>query len=50
MAGYCTLVGAVYLSMAPLAYRALTQSPANKIKKRKLRQTMSRGDISKVTQ
>ena len=30
MAGYCTLVGAVYLVMAPLAYRALAQSPANK--------------------
>jgi hypothetical protein len=29
MAGYCTLVGAVYLAMAPLAYRALANSPAN---------------------
>jgi DNA-binding transcriptional LysR family regulator len=29
MVGYCTLVGAVYLAMAPLAYRALAQSPAN---------------------
>ncbi len=29
MAGYCTLVGAVYLAIAPLAYRALAQSPAN---------------------
>jgi hypothetical protein len=29
MAGYCTLVGAVYLAMAPLAYRVLSQSPAN---------------------
>ena len=26
MAGYCTLVGAVYLAMAPLAYRALAHS------------------------
>jgi hypothetical protein len=31
MAGYCTLVGAVYLAMAPLAYRALGQSPPNRI-------------------
>jgi hypothetical protein len=30
MVGYCTLVGAVYLAMAPLAYRALAQSPSNK--------------------
>jgi hypothetical protein len=29
MAGYCTLVGAVYLAIAPLAYRALANSPAN---------------------
>jgi hypothetical protein len=29
MVGYCTLVGAVYLAMAPLAYRALAQSPSN---------------------
>jgi hypothetical protein len=29
MVGYCTLVGAVCLGMAPLAYRALAQSPAN---------------------
>jgi hypothetical protein len=27
MAGYCTLVGAVYLAMAPLAYRVLRQTP-----------------------
>jgi len=26
MAGYCTLVGAIYLAMAPLAYRALAHS------------------------
>jgi hypothetical protein len=31
MVGYCTLVGAVYLAMAPLAYRALAQSPSNQI-------------------
>src|ERR1700716_3951001 len=36
MVGYCTLVGAVYLAMAPLAYRALTQSPANKTEKKKI--------------
>jgi hypothetical protein len=36
MAGYCTLVGAVYLAMAPLAYRALAQSPANKTEKDKI--------------
>lgn len=36
MAGYCTLVGAVYLAMAPLAYRALAQSPANKIEKKRI--------------
>jgi hypothetical protein len=36
MVGYCTLVGAVYLAMAPLAYRAFTQSPANKIEKKKI--------------
>jgi hypothetical protein len=36
MAGYCTLVGAVYLAMAPLAYRALAQSPANKPGKKKI--------------
>jgi hypothetical protein len=36
MAGYCTVVGAVYLAMAPLAYRALAQSPANKPEKRKI--------------
>lgn len=29
MVGYCTLVGAVYLAMAPLAYRALAASPSN---------------------
>jgi hypothetical protein len=29
MAGYCTLVGAVYLAMVPLAFRALSNSPAN---------------------
>jgi hypothetical protein len=29
MVGYCTLVGAVYLAMAPLAYRALALSPSN---------------------
>ena len=33
MAGYCTLVGAVYLTMAPLAYRALKQEPSKKSKK-----------------
>lgn len=27
MAGFCTLVGAVYLAMAPLVYRALRQMP-----------------------
>jgi hypothetical protein len=27
MAGFCTLVGAVYLAMAPLEYRALRQTP-----------------------
>jgi hypothetical protein len=27
MAGYCTLVGAVYLAMAPLVYRVLRQTP-----------------------
>jgi uncharacterized membrane protein YfcA len=26
MVGYCTLVGAVYLAMAPLAFRALSNS------------------------
>jgi|SRR6478609_456153 len=31
MAGYCTLVGAVYLTMAPLAYRALKQEPSKKL-------------------
>jgi hypothetical protein len=36
MAGYCTLVGAVYLAMAPLAHRALAQSPANKPKREKI--------------
>jgi hypothetical protein len=30
MAGSRTVVGAVYLAMAPLAYRALAQSPANR--------------------
>jgi len=35
MAGYCTLVGAVYLAMAPLVYRALAQSPANASENRK---------------
>lgn len=35
MVGYCTLVGAVYLGMAPLAYRALAQSPANASTKRR---------------
>jgi hypothetical protein len=35
MVGYCTLVGAVYLAMAPLAYRALALTPANKIEKKK---------------
>jgi hypothetical protein len=29
MVGYCTLVGAVYLAMAPLAYRALANFPSN---------------------
>jgi hypothetical protein len=29
MAGYCTLVGTVFLAMAPLAYRALANSPSN---------------------
>src|SRR5579871_5010757 len=27
MAGYCTFVGAVYLAIAPLAYRALSEVP-----------------------
>jgi hypothetical protein len=27
MAGFCTLVGAVYLAMAPLVYRVLRQTP-----------------------
>jgi hypothetical protein len=36
MVGYCTLVGAVYLAMAPLAYRVLAQTPANKIEKKKI--------------
>lgn len=31
MAGYCTLVGAVYLAMAPLAYRALVSVPTVKV-------------------
>lgn len=30
MAGYCTLVGAVYLTMAPMALRALKQRPQTK--------------------
>jgi hypothetical protein len=30
MAGFCTLVGAVYLAMAPLVYRVLAQSPSNR--------------------
>jgi len=36
MAGYCTLVGAVYLAMAPLAYRALSHTPANAAPKKKV--------------
>ncbi|SRR6266849_7026754 len=36
MVGYCTLVGAVYLAMAPLAYRALAQSPANSMEKERI--------------
>jgi hypothetical protein len=35
MVGYCTFVGAVYLAMAPLAYRALAQSPVLKTEKKK---------------
>lgn len=31
MVGYCTLVGAVYLAMAPLAYRLLANSSANQV-------------------
>jgi hypothetical protein len=31
MVGYCTLVGAVYLAMAPLAYRALSNSSSNSV-------------------
>jgi hypothetical protein len=30
MAGYCTFVGAVFLTMAPMAYRALANAPRQK--------------------
>jgi hypothetical protein len=33
MAGYCTFVGAAYLAMAPLAYRALSQNLVAKPRK-----------------
>ncbi|MEA2914183.1 MAG: hypothetical protein QOJ15_6264 [Bradyrhizobium sp.] len=34
MAGYCTVVGAVYLAIAPLAYRVLSQIPKRAVSKK----------------
>jgi hypothetical protein len=37
MVAYCTLVGAVYLTMAPLAFRVLALSGANKVERKSLK-------------